>query len=60
MYVPHTFQLNCSTNVLFLAAIYENTQKLNMPLNLFGSREFITALTLGMGKLVDLGCSVET
>jgi len=44
----------------FLAKIYENLQNPNMPLNVFGSREIITALTQGMGKLADFRHSVET
>lgn len=54
-------QLSYFTNAFFFfTVIYENLGKLNMSLNLFGSKEIITALALGMGKLGVLGFFVET
>lgn len=59
MYVPSD-SAQLFHKCFFFTVIYEYLHRLNMPLNLFESREIITALTLGMGKLGDLGCSVET
>lgn len=59
MYVPND-SAQLFPKCFFFTVIYEYLHRLNMPLNLFESREIITALTLGMGKLGDLGCSVET